>query len=218
MYGSLENLIFAHPHPMFTCFIAQSRQRVSQATSRLRRQLRRAFTLVELLLVVAIISILAAMVISHFADAAQGARNVVAQQQLASWQNALNNWVNSRVGKIDTTIEASGAEVSLNTLTGYYNNLTRRQRFVLLCGKDLNGTAGATTGYLEPMTADHFISAITSSGANNTSKIIYTALQQTNQWLELPAWTVDSYPVVELHDTVRDAAASRSVPADTTKS
>lgn len=174
----------------------------------------RAFTLVELLLVVAIVSILAAMVISHFADVAQGARNVVAQQQLAVWQSALNNWVTSRLGRIDTGIDTSGAQISVKSLADYYNNLTRRQRFVLLIGKDLNGTAGATQGYIEAMTADHFITTINSTGANNTNKIQSAAMLQTGQWLELPAWTSSTYPAVTIFGT----ASGRTPPVDTSKS
>jgi prepilin-type N-terminal cleavage/methylation domain-containing protein len=181
------------------------------------KRLLRAFTLVELLLVVAIISILAAMVISHFADAAQGARNVVAQQHLASWQSALNTWVNTKLGKIDTSIEPNGSQISISTLSAYYNNLTRRQRFVLLAGKDLNGSAGATPGLLEAMTADHFISTINSTGANSTAKIQSTALLQTNQWLELPAWTSTSYPQVTIWRTPTTGTAP-TPPVDSSKS
>ncbi len=179
------------------------------------QRLKRAFTLVELLLVVAIVSILAAMVISHFSDAAQGARNVVAMQQLASWQNAVHNWVNSKTGRIDPAIDANGAPLSLETLRLHYNNKTRRERFVLLAGKDLNGTASADgPGYLEAMTADHFINTINSRGTGaNTSKIISGALMQTNQWLELPAWTATSYPQVQIF-----GLATRTPPADTDKS
>jgi prepilin-type N-terminal cleavage/methylation domain-containing protein len=183
------------------------------AVGKFRRRSGRGFTLVELLLVVAIVSILAAMVISHFAEAATGARNVVAQQQLAVWQSALSNWVNSRLGKIDTTIDVNGSQISVTQLSNYYNNLTRRQRFVLLTGKDLNGTAGATQGYIEAMTVDHFLTTMNGTGANNTNKIQSAALLQTNQWLELPAWSSSSYPQV----TIFGAASGRTAPADTSK-
>jgi prepilin-type N-terminal cleavage/methylation domain-containing protein len=187
-------------------------QATKQANRSLRKRLRRAFTLVELLLVVAIISILAAMVISHFGDASLGAKNVVAQQQLAVWQSALNNWVNSKIGKIDTTIEPNGSQISINTLANYYNGLTRHQRFLLLTGKNLDGTAAASPGYLEGMTADHFITTINEAGAGATTAKIYSgALKQTNQWLELPQWNATSFPQVKIY---RDAA-NRTVPAAT---
>lgn len=174
--------------------------------------MQRAFTLVELLLVVAIISILAAMVISHFGDASLGAKNVVAQQQLAVWQSALNNWVNSKIGKIDTTIDANGSQISIHTLSGYYNGLTRHQRFLLLTGKNLDGTAAGGPGYLEGMTADHFITTINEAGNSATTAKIYSgALKQTNQWLELPQWDSTSYPQVKLFRDV----ANRTVPAAT---
>jgi prepilin-type N-terminal cleavage/methylation domain-containing protein len=174
------------------------------------QRLKRGFTLVELLLVVAIISILAAMVISSFSNAAQSSNNVLAQQQLAVWQSALNNWVNSRLGKIDTGIDGSGASISINSLTTFYNNKTRKQRFVLLTGKNLDGTSSGTA-WLETMTADHFISTINTSGSGTTAKIISSALQQTNQWLELPAWVSGEYPVVAIF------GGARTPPAETSK-
>jgi prepilin-type N-terminal cleavage/methylation domain-containing protein len=59
----------------------------------MRRTIRqRAFTLVEMLLVIAIISILAAMAISNFSNASQDSRDIIARQQLAVVQemNAYN--------------------------------------------------------------------------------------------------------------------------------
>src|SRR5688572_23773759 len=71
----------------------------------------RAFTLVEMLLVVAIISVLAAMVISNFSNASQDTRAVVARQQLAVVQEAVNHWVNREIGKVPTpTTPTPGAK------------------------------------------------------------------------------------------------------------
>ena len=55
------------------------------------KRTRNAFTLIEMLIVVAIISILAAMAISSFSNAAQDSREVLVRQQLATVQEAVNN-------------------------------------------------------------------------------------------------------------------------------
>jgi prepilin-type N-terminal cleavage/methylation domain-containing protein len=77
-------------------------------TTKLRK---RAFTLVEMLLVVAIISILAAMAISNFSNASKDTREVVARQQLAVVQEAVNHWVNHEVGRV-TSAGGTGKSVS----------------------------------------------------------------------------------------------------------
>ena len=54
----------------------------------------RAFTMVEMLIVIAVIGIMSALVITSFSNAAQDTRRVVARQQQAAVQNAVNAWVN----------------------------------------------------------------------------------------------------------------------------
>jgi prepilin-type N-terminal cleavage/methylation domain-containing protein len=167
----------------------------------IKRKIRRlaAFTLVEMLLVIAVISILASMVISSFSDAAQSTRDVVVRQQLAVWQSGLNNWVNSKLGRVDTAIESTGAQVTLQALTNYYNTLTKTQRFTLLTGKDLDATTPDTDGYLDAMTGQHYLDMATKQGATDLNKIKSDAMIQTGRWIELPDWTMGGYPTVELH-------------------
>lgn len=171
-------------------------------TSRsLMQRCRAAFTLVEMLLVIAIISILAAMVISSFSDAAQTSREVVVRQQLAVWQSALNNWVNGKLGKVDTTIDASGAPITLGTLRTYYTTTmsTKTARWLAITGMNLNGTVAAE-GYLDPMTAGHYLEMASKSGVPaNMDKIKSDAMIQTGRWLELPDWVEGGTPTVELH-------------------
>lgn len=67
-----------------------------------------AFTLIELLLVVAIIGIMVSLVIASFTNATQDARGVVATQQQVAVQGAVNAWVaaqmaDSTVGEIRAT-------------------------------------------------------------------------------------------------------------------
>lgn len=158
-----------------------------------------AFTLVEMLLVIAVISILAAMVISSFSDAAQTSREVVVNQQLAVFQSALNNWVNANLGRINSTVDPTKAPITLEALRTYYNSLTTTQRFVLLSGKDLDDETADTEGYLEPMTVEHYIYVAKENGATDMSKIKSDAMIQTGQYLTLPDWIAGSYPTVQLH-------------------
>ena len=66
------------------------------------KRTRNAFTLIEMLIVIAIISILAAMAISSFSNAAQDSREVLVRQQLASVQEAVNNWASRQIGRVAT--------------------------------------------------------------------------------------------------------------------
>ena len=67
-------------------------------SSKIGTETNTGFSLVELLLVLGIVSIMAAIVINSFSNAAQDSRNVVARQQQATLQSAVNNWVAGQVG------------------------------------------------------------------------------------------------------------------------
>ena len=168
--------------------------------SRLHRMM--AFTLVEMLLVIAVISILASMVISSFSDAAQTSREVVVRQQLAVWQSALNNWVDGKLGRVDTAIVPTGAPVTLEALTTYYNNTlnTSAKRFALLTGKDLDAGTPDTEGYLDAMTSQHYVDMAVKYGPSDLTKIKSDAMVQTGRWLTLPNWVSGSYPTVNLNN------------------
>src|ERR1041384_7494561 len=87
----------------------------------IKKKAARAFTLVEMLLVVAIISILAAMVISNFSNASQDTRAVIARQQLAVVQEAVNHWANYEIGRVTTT---GGTGKTVNQVMTSYNAAT----------------------------------------------------------------------------------------------
>ncbi len=196
---------------MHTCPFRTALHAVSQTTPtaqasccaplsrRFKRQVRQAgFTLVELLLVIAIISILAAMVISSFSDAAQTSREVVVRQQLAVWQSALNNWVNGKLGRIDSTIDAAKAPITVETLRTFYNARTKTQRFTLIAGVDLDASTSDFEAYLEPKTADTYRTIAQQQGAANMDKIRSDAMVQTGRWLDLPTWQAGNYPTVQI--------------------
>lgn len=144
---------------------------------------KRAFTLVEMLLVIAIISILAAMVISNFSNASQDTRSVVARQQLAVVQEAVNHWVNHEIGRV-TTSGGTGKSVT-QVMTAY------------------NGASGAQAkydlfkGYLD----DGTVASLQVD--NSTGKVTSQAMRDVGMYLTLENWTPPSgggigYPKVKL--------------------
>jgi prepilin-type N-terminal cleavage/methylation domain-containing protein len=178
--------------------------------SHLHRML--AFTLVEMLLVIAVISILASMVISSFSDAAQTSREVVVRQQLAVCQSALNNWVDGKLGRYDDSIRRNPTvpepgTITLERLTGYYNTLTSVQRFRLISGTLVDDPSDTSIpkrkmregGYLDDMTASHFEKMATQFGPADFSLLKTDAMVQTARWLTLPNWVSGSYPTVNLN-------------------
>ena len=133
---------------------------------------RSGFTLVEMLIVISVIAIMASLVISAFSNAAQDTRRVVARQQQAAVQSAVNAWI---------TAQSSGTGSLAAAKTAYNNAGTSLARLNLVAG------------YLEDGTIAHF-----RTNTTNTDTVLSEALKKTNQHLELPAWSAASYPKVEL--------------------
>ena len=171
-----------------------------------RRITARGFSLIEVLLVLAIISIMAAMVINAFSNASQDSRVVVARQQQASLQSAVNNWTSGQIGRIisvdttgdsvpDTDFRLSVEQVRVNwwtkpIVTTAANTRTARDRLDLV--KD----------YLDEDTYEHFKQ---NSPSGDKSKIVSNAMKKTDRYLELPLWDPVSatkrypYPKVDLY-------------------
>jgi prepilin-type N-terminal cleavage/methylation domain-containing protein len=138
---------------------------VSPSTSR------RAFTLVEMLIVIAVIGIMSALVISAFSNAAQDTRRVVARQQQAAVQNAVNAWVNS---------------------ISQQQGLAQTRNLYNLAGTS-KGRLQLVKAYLDDATLSHFLTNTT-----NNNEVKSTALSKTTQYLLLDTWNANSYPKVEL--------------------
>jgi prepilin-type N-terminal cleavage/methylation domain-containing protein len=142
------------------------------------------FTLVEALITIAIIGIMAAMLISAFSSTAQDTSRMVARQQQAALQSALNDWVNGE-GNRATVINATTGTAKVRTIeeirTDYNTQTTTFARYNLI------------QPYLDETTKGHFASYTT-----DAAKIKSAALKSTNQYLSLPDWTVNSYPQVLL--------------------
>jgi prepilin-type N-terminal cleavage/methylation domain-containing protein len=130
------------------------------------------FTMVEMLIVIAVIAIMASLVISAFSNAAQDTRRVVARQQQAAVQSAVNAWVARK---------SSGTGSLAAAMTEYNAEPTSLAKLNLVAG------------YLDEKTADHL-----RTNTVNTGQILSEALKKTSQYLELPNWDPNSYPKVNL--------------------
>ena len=139
----------------------------------------RAFTLVEMLLVVAIISILAAGAIAHFANAAQESRDIVTRQQLAVVQEAVNTWAAKQIGLVTTS--GSPGKTIISVMNEYNTPTTVTGRFNLF------------KSYLDDQSQTMF------SGVDSTGRLTTQAMRDTGRYLLLPDWAAGSYPKVELY-------------------
>lgn len=131
----------------------------------------RAFTMVEMLIVIAVIGIMSALIISAFSNAAQDTRRVVARQQQAAVQNAVNAWVNSN---------------------SQQQGLAQSRTLYNLAGSS-KGRLQLVQAYLDETTLSHFLSNTT-----NDAEVKSAALSKTGQYLSLDVWNANSYPKVEL--------------------
>ena len=139
--------------------------------SKQTRPNRSGFTMIELLIVISVIGIMSALIISAFSNAAQDTRRVVARQQQAAVQNAVNAWVTSK-----------SSEDGLTAARTAYN-----------AGTTSLGRLNLVGGYLNDSTLTHFTSITT-----NNNEVKSAALSKTGQYLELSTWADGSYPKVEL--------------------
>jgi prepilin-type N-terminal cleavage/methylation domain-containing protein len=134
---------------------------------------KRAFTMIEMLIVITVIGIMSALVISAFSNAAQDTRRVVARQQQAAVQNAVNAWVSSY-----------SQQNGLAAARTVYNAANSSKGRLQLVGN-----------YLDDATLAHFLNP---SNTTNNDQVRSAALKKTSQYLDLSSWSTSSYPKVEL--------------------
>ena len=132
--------------------------------------------MIEMLIVIAVIGVMAALVVSAFSNVSQDTRRVVARQQQAEVQNAVNAWVNKY--SQDNGLEATR---TLYNGTGAGNNSMARLTIV--------------RAYLDDSTYSHFSS---NTAGGNQDQVKSAAMKKTGQYLLLDDWAQNSYPKVEL--------------------
>jgi len=128
------------------------------------------FTLVEILLVIAIIGVMSALVLTTIGNAARDSHEVVARQQQVSLQQALNAWINSPGNSNSVTVAR----------TRYNNAANHAARLALI------------SGYLAGETYDHL------TNASSADQIRSTALQKSGRYLVFSTWTTTNYPTVNM--------------------
>jgi len=149
------------------------------------RQTRAGFTLIEALMTIAILGVMSAIVVSAFSNAGTDAARIMARQQQAAVQNAVNAWVNSDTNRTDV-INATTGTGKIRTITEIqttYNNATTSLARLNL-----------VSAYLDSTTATYLTSSTTDAG-----KISSDSLVKSKQYIAMPAWTSGSYPQVTLN-------------------
>lgn len=143
------------------------------------------FTFIEALMTIAILGIMAAVLVSAFSSAATDASRMIARQQQAAIQAAVNAWVNgdnNRVNVINATTGTAKLRTVEEIRTDYNSRLTSLARLNLVAA------------YMDATTVSHLTSYTTNSG-----KIKSEALSATKQYISMPDWAANSYPQVLLN-------------------
>ena len=144
----------------------------------------RGFTFIEALVTIAILSVMSALLVSAFSNAAADTNRIVAHQQQVAVQQAVNAWVGGESNRVDV-IDPDKGSGKIRTIeeirTDYNQVLTTSARFEKV------------SKYLDDVTFKQM-----NESSPGTDKIKSNALNSTKQHLELPTWEFDKYPLVNL--------------------
>ena len=155
----------------------QQKQPIISASRRWTGIFKRGFTLPEMILTVAIIGLLSGLVVNSLSNINTDASRMVARQQQAALQSAVQSWASSQFRD-----ETTGQVKSQESIRADYNSR----------GHSL-GRLNLVSPYLDDATASHMISSTT-----NTGKIKSDALNAIKSHLVMDTWGSSSYPKVEL--------------------
>ncbi|RFC41520.1 MAG: Type II secretory pathway, pseudopilin PulG [Verrucomicrobia bacterium] len=133
----------------------------------------RGFTFLEVIIVVAVIGIMSALAISAFSNGAADAREIVARQQQATVQSAVNAWV---CGRLTGNLTVEEVRSAYNAVNGSEARLT------------------LIRDYLDDVSYGHFVSESTSA----QDRVESAATRRLGWYISMPNWTSGSYPKVEL--------------------
>jgi len=127
-----------------------------------------------MIIVIAVIGIMSALAISAFSNGSNDAREIVARQQQATIQSAINAWVCAQLT----------GDVTVSSLRATYNLVEGSEARLALI-----------SGYLDEVSYDHFVSE---SGREEGGEIESSATSRLGWHFSLPDWEGDSYPKVDL--------------------
>ena len=146
-----------------------------------------AFSLVEAIFTIAIIAIMSSIIVAAISNASRDANRIVARQQQATLNSALNAWV---MGSMRIASGANEGQLrSLEDVRAEYNGQTSSLARLQLI-------APATgSGYLDESTRAHFVAY-----TNNAGRIESSALEAGNQHITLPTWVSGEFPKALLQD------------------
>ncbi len=153
-----------------------------------RTQRLTGFSLVEAIFTIAIIGIMSSIVVAAIANASRDANRIVARQQQAALNSALNAWVMGTL-RVPRGESNEGQVYGLEQVRSMYNGRPTSLSRLLLISPDLE------EGYLDEATRAHFIEHTT-----NSNRIESSALKLAKQHLTLPIWQTGEFPKAMLQD------------------
>lgn len=144
------------------------------------------FSLVEAIFTIAIIGIMSSIVVAAISNASRDANRIVARQQQATLNGALNAWVIGSM-RVESGVQAGQLRGIEDVRAQYNSSSTSLARLLLI-----SPTVGE--GYLDEATREHFVEHST----NN--RIESSALKNAQQFITLPTWQTGEFPKAMLQD------------------